>query len=205
MKNLFLLISSSLLLSSVFAQPKPTAMNREDYMTGCLETAKSLPNVPAKEYCDCTYEKLISQLTEDEINDFLDFMSSGAEQDEAVAYAMSKPKIMNIIMGCLDPDNYNEKTVSGTSPAASSINFSDLSKKEVAEIKQGFMKECQNGLKANPVSKDFNNKLYCNCAWEKIINTGNAMDYFLDYESQASQDLIQKVAVQCVTEQLGGK
>lgn len=205
MKKVLLYLFMSAISLNAIAQANSAAMDRQDYLTGCLETAKNLPNVPAKEYCDCTYDKLISQLSQNEIDEFLDFMASGADQDQAVAFVMSKPKIMTIIMDCMDPDNYNSTSTASPAVNESRVKFSDLSKKEAAEIKKGFMKECQNGLKANPVSKDFNNSLYCECAWDKIISTGNAMDYFLDYESEASQQLIQKVAVKCVSEQLGTK
>jgi hypothetical protein len=103
MKNLTLNVLSFLFIFTAFGQSKPPAMNREDYMVGCLESAKSLPNVPASEYCDCTYDQLISRLSDEEINEFLDFMATGAEQDDAIAFVMGKPKIMNIIMGCLEP------------------------------------------------------------------------------------------------------
>lgn len=195
----------TLLGTSLLAQMRttPTAMNREQYMASCIETAKSIPNVPAKEYCNCTYDNLLSQLTEEEVKDFIDFTSSGAEQDEMVAYAMSKPKIMNIIMGCMDPQNYNAIAAAPANSGNPSKSTSELSKKEMSDIKKSFIKECLNGLEANPVSKDFNEKTYCECAWEKIISTDDAMNFFLDSQSQSAQELIQSVAVKCLSEQLG--
>lgn len=203
MKKLLLATAYLFVSVTLFAQGNSDVFNREDYMSGCLESAQGLPNISAEDYCNCTYEKLLAQLTTSEINDFLTFLTPDKNQDDVMAYLMSKPKIMKIITECLQPQNNAAGNSTGAASSGNDNGFADFSDKEMKTIQKEFKKECMKGLKENPVSKDFNNKLYCDCAWDKIIRTENALDYLNNIDSEASKNLIQQVAVQCVAEQLG--
>jgi hypothetical protein len=203
MKNLLSVLTLLLFSVLLSAQISESEFPKGEFMKGCLAQAKALPNVNPDDYCACTYYGLLNNMSKAEIQEFTDFSESQPTQDDAVAFLMGKPKLMGVIMKCMEGGDASTYGATATpKQEAQAVKMeSFMDDKEVAKIKKTYVKECLSGLKKDKTAGLIDGPEFCDCTWYKIANSSQGIMLFLSADSPETEKLIEQYALECLEEQ----
>lgn len=202
MKSLFSLLTLILFTGMLSAQISESDFPKSEFMKGCLAQAKTMPNINPDDYCACTYYGLLNNMSVSEIQEFTDFSESQPTQEDAVAFLMGKPKLMGVIMKCMDGGDASTYIVPAPKQEAQAMKMeSFMDEKEVAKIKKTYVKECLSGLKKDKTAGLIDGPEFCDCTWYKIANSSQGIMLFLSADSPETEKLIEQYALECLEEQ----